>query len=170
LQGHYGLSCHYDKISPSSPLEAARSRRKTAAWLVVAILLVLGVPGVAALLADGPIYTRPTGMVITANWLKQNTPANAVIMSRNVWELSFHSERQSVMTPNKANLSQVKQVMRDYGARYLELDHLNPDDRNINRQWGQRQVFWPLLDRQPDQNFKLIYDKNDFLVYEWNGK
>ena len=76
------------------------------------------------------------------------------------------------MTPNNATLDQVKPVMRAYGVRYLELDHLNEDDRTINRQWGQRQAFWNLLDRNKakDANFKLIYDRNDFLIYQWNGK
>lgn len=170
LLGLYGLSWLYDRISQDNPLEPNESRRKTGVWLVVAVLLIIGIPGITALAVDGPLYKNPTGIVIAADWLKQNTPTNAVIMSRNVWELSFHSDRKSVMTPNNASLEQVKQVMRDYGVRYLELDHLNSDDRTVNRQWGQRQAFWDLLDRKPDGNFKLIYDRNDFLVYQWNGK
>lgn len=170
LFGMYGLIWLYDKISASDPMEPGKSRRKTGSWLVVTIFLIIGVPGVAALLEDGPLYTRPTGMVIAADWLKQNTPANAVVMSRNVWELSFHSNRKSVMTPNNASLNQVKDIMRTYGARYVQLDHLNLDDRNINRQWGMRRVFWNMLDRKPDENFKLIYDQHNYLIYEWNGK
>jgi hypothetical protein len=172
LLGLYGLSWLYDKISASNPVEPNENRRRSAAWLCAAIFLVLAVPGVQALAEDGPLYTRSTGIVLAADWLEQNTPANAVVMSRNVWELSFHSQRQGVMTPNNATLDQVKAVMRAYGVRYLELDHLNEDDRTINRQWGQRQAFWNLLDRNKakDANFKLIYDRNDFLIYEWNGK
>ncbi len=172
LLGLYGLSWLYDKISASSPVEPNENRRRSAAWLFAVIFVVIAFPGVQALAADGPLYTGQTGIVLAADWLKQNTPPNAVVMSRNVWELSFHSQREAVMTPNNATLDQVKAVMRAYSVRYLELDHLNEDDRTINRQWGQRQAFWNLLDRNKakDANFKLVYDRNDFLIYEWNGK
>jgi hypothetical protein len=172
LLGLYGLSWLYDKISANNPVEPGENRRRVAVWPVIIVVVLLAAPGLQALADDGPLYTRPTGIVLAADWLKENTPSDAVVMSRNVWELSFHSQRLGVMTPNNATLDQVKEVMRAYGVRYLQLDHLNADDRVINRQWGQRQAFWNLLDRNKanDANFKLVYDRNDFLIYEWNGK
>ena len=172
LLGLYGLTWLYDKISANNPVEPGENRRRVGAWLVIIVVALLAVPGVQALVDDGPLYTRQTGIVLAADWLKENTPSNAVVMSRNIWELSFHSQRQGVMTPNNATLDQVKEVMRVYGVRYIQLDHLNDDDRVINRQWGQRQALWNLLDRNKDKdaNFKLVYDQNDYLIYEWNGK
>jgi hypothetical protein len=182
LIGLYGLSWLCDRITSSNPGDerprVAPYPSNAGYWIVGLAFLILAVPGINALITEGPGYTTPTGIVTTANWIKQNTPSDAVIMSRNVWELSFHSERKSVMTPNgvSANqLDQVKDVMRRYGVSYLELDHLEPDDRDINRQWGQRAAFWPLLDRQGGkakgyEGFKLVYDKGGLLVYQWDGK
>ena len=118
---------------------------------------------------EGPGYTTGTGIVTTADWLRANTPPDAVIMSRNVWELSFHSERRGVMIPNNATLDQIKGVMRDYHATYLQLDHL--DARGINEVWGQRPDLAGLLDETPDyKGFKLLYDSGGLVVYQWNGK
>ncbi len=176
LFGLYGLSWLCDRITSSQSAEAdAISHPKAGYWLTALGFLVLFLPGVNALVTEGPGYTTATGIVTTATWLKQNTVPDAVVMSRNVWELSFHSERKSVMTPNNADLNQVKNVMRQYGASYLQLDHLEADDRGVNRQWGQRAAFWPLLDRQGGkakgyEGFKLLYDKGGLLVYEWDGR
>ncbi len=178
LFGLYGLSKLCDRITSSRfRQEAARTvaqSSKAGYWLVGVAFLILALPGVSALLQEGPSYATPTGIVTTAEWIKQNTPPEAVIMSRNVWELSFHSERQSVMTPNNASLNQVKSIMRQYRVRYVQLDHLEDDDRTVNRQWGQRAAFWPLLDRQGGkaknyEGFKLVYDKGGLLVYQWDG-
>lgn len=165
-----GLFWLYDKIRAPNP-EATESpaRSSAAIWSAILAVAILFAPNLQALAEHGDAYTSGTGIVTTANWLKANTPADAVIMSRNVWELSFHSERKSVMIPNNATLPEIKKVMREYGVRYLQLDHLEPDDRTINRQWGQRQALWKLLDRKPEEGFKLVYDKGGLLVYEWNG-
>ncbi len=158
LLGVYGLSWLYDKIKGGAGV-----------WLVTLVLMLLAVPGLLALISEGKGYTSPTGIVITADWLKQNTPPGAVVMSRNVWELSFHSQRQSVMIPNAASLAEIKQVMGQYKANYLELDHLG--SRSVNEQWGLRSAVWPLLDKTPQfQGFELLYDANGFVVYKWNGK
>ncbi|HEX2911808.1 MAG TPA: hypothetical protein VH186_13450 [Chloroflexia bacterium] len=176
LFGLYGLSWLYDRITSSSSVENEPVKsgvyRQRAPWLAGIALLVLFVPGLNALISEGPGFTSATGIVITANWLKQNTAPDAVIMSRNVWELSFHSDRQSVMIPNNASLDQIKQVMKDYHARYLQLDHLG--DRDINQVWGQRRDLWPLLDGNTKdkkyQDFKLLYNTSGLMVYEWDGK
>ena len=162
LLGVYGLVWLYDKIKGSAP----------GAAVVLIGLVVVGLvgPNLTNLVqTEGPGYTTGTGIVATAEWLKANTPADAVIMSRNVWELSFHSRRQSVMIPNNASLDQIKGVMRDYHATYLELDHL--DSRSLNEVWGQRRDLWDLLDRPTDyKGFKLVYDTGGLVVYQWNGR
>jgi 4-amino-4-deoxy-L-arabinose transferase-like glycosyltransferase len=170
LFGLFGLFWIYDKMVMSSEAAPERPGRQAAGIaLTLTALGLLLVPNLTALAETAPKFTTPTGIVTTANWIKENTPPDAVIMSRNVWQLSFHSERHSVMVPNNATLAQIKDVMRIYNVRYLQLDHLEPDDRNVNRQWGQRSALWGLLDRKPEPGFTLIYDKGGLLVYRWEG-
>jgi hypothetical protein len=177
--GLYGLSWIYDKISENwsneRPSPARQSNKKhLAIWVIAATFLVLWLPGVQKIIEDGPGYTGATGIVQVANWLKQNTPSESRVMSRNIWELSFHSERQGVMIPNNANLDEIKRVMRDYNVRYLELDHTNLDNngRPDWSPWDTRPTLWPLIKKELDQNgqaggFKKIYDdKFGFIIYE----
>ncbi len=179
LFGLYGLGWLYDRITSSRITSGGARPRDLGRWLLVGAFAVLLVPGGLALFESGPGYTSTTGIVTAANWIKDNTPPDAVVMSRNVWELSFHSNRKSVMTPNGADLNQIKSVMREYKASYLQLDHLEEDDRTLNRVWGQRRALWPLLDRKQTfgsfkkedyDGFQLVYNKGGLLVYQWNGR
>ena len=170
----YGLSWLYDKMNVSSEDEEAKPEAKPTShgasiWLVILVFGLLAVPGLLILPSEGESYTTTTGIVTIANWLKQHTPTTARVMSRNIWELSFHSSRDGVMVPNNATLAQIKTVMNQYNVNYLELDHL--DDRDINQQWGQRSDLWPLLDAPTNyQGFTLLYNTDGFLIYSWNGQ
>src|SRR5262249_2907650 len=97
---------------------------------------------------------RSPGSIVVAEWIGANTPADAVIMTRNPWELSFHSERLSVMIPYDT-LDTIKQVAARYGVTYLQLDHLtDPATR--------RQALAPLYDG-PDEwgGFRKVYDRRN---------
>jgi 4-amino-4-deoxy-L-arabinose transferase-like glycosyltransferase len=160
--GLYGLSWIYVKIKA----DFSGKSRSLRVWLLAVAFLLLAWPNLNQMFNDGVADTSPTGIVITASWIQANTPSNAVIMSRNVWELSFHAERRSVMIPNNAKLTQVEQVMHDYGAQYLQLDHLDTGAQI----WQQRRELWPLIHRESVPHFTKIYDQNGFLVYLWDGQ
>jgi len=178
--GLYGLTWVYDKMAaePNSPEKEKEpgqpNKGRLAAWVLAAVFAGLWLPGVQKIIEDGPGYTGATGIVQAANWLKQNTPGEARVMSRNIWELSFHSQRQGAMIPNNASLDDLKRVMRDYQIRYLELDHTNLDDKNQpdDAAWNMRRSLWPLIRKELDPNgqvagFKKIYeDKFGFIIYE----
>lgn len=51
-------------------------------------------------------------------WIAQNTPSDAVIMTRAPWQLNYHADRGAVMIPN-AGWDQIMQIARYYGADYL---------------------------------------------------
>lgn len=89
-----------------------------------ALLLAVVVPAGQDITNRVQAQTGGNEMVQAANWLKENTPADAVVMTRNPWELSWHSERQAVMLP-LGSLDEVYAVMRQYHVTVLELDHLN---------------------------------------------
>jgi hypothetical protein len=51
-------------------------------------------------------------------WIAQNTPRDAVIMTRAPWQLTYHADRAALMIPN-AGWEQIMQIARYYGADYL---------------------------------------------------
>jgi hypothetical protein len=51
-------------------------------------------------------------------WLRDNTPPDAVVMSRVPWQLNYHADRSAIMIPN-APLDQIMQIARYYDVDYL---------------------------------------------------
>ncbi|HEY0737885.1 MAG TPA: hypothetical protein VGD69_23400, partial [Herpetosiphonaceae bacterium] len=54
------------------------------------------------------------------DWLRENTPADAVIMTRVPWQLNYHADRAAVMIPN-GDMQQILRVAQHYSADYLLL-------------------------------------------------
>jgi len=93
---------------------------------VVALALTLAViaPGFMDIAAEARAQTGGNETVEIARWIADNTPPDAVIMTRNPWEISWHSGRRAVMLP-LGTPDEVYAVMRQYGVTVLELDHIN---------------------------------------------
>jgi len=93
---------------------------------VVALALTLAViaPGFVGIAAEARAQTGGNETVEIARWIADNTPPDAVIMTRNPWEISWHSGRRTVMLP-LGTPDEVYAVMRQYGVTVLELDHIN---------------------------------------------
>jgi hypothetical protein len=98
--------------------------------------------------------------VVIAKWLEANTPPDAVIMTRNPWEISWHSNRQTVMLP-VGSLDDIQAVMKQYGVTVLALDHLN-DTATM------RQSLAPLYSYKPMPGITPHYDPGDnsFLIFD----
>ncbi len=108
-------------------LAAARGR-VAAALVTFLAAAVLVAPPIAALPDEVRAMHRVPSSVLIAEWLRDNTPPDAVIMSRDPWELSWHSERQSVMIPFDDRAT-IGRVAAQYGVGYLHLDNLDKPDR-----------------------------------------
>jgi len=95
---------------------------------------------------------RTPNSVVMAEWVASNTPPDAVIMSRNPWELSFHGDRRSVMIPYDT-LPVIRQIAAQYDVGYLQLDHLtDPGYRRAD--------LGPLYDGPDEWNgFRKVYDR-----------
>ncbi len=121
------------------------------------LLVILGlilVPQGATIIDDGRADLRISNPLVVAWWVRDNTPANAVIMTRNPWELSFHSERQSVMIPFD-NLATIQQIGQQYGVTYLQLNHLN-------ERATRRPALAPLYGGVDEWNgFRKVFDRRD---------
>ncbi|MGN6673947.1 MAG: glycosyltransferase family 39 protein [Thermomicrobiales bacterium] len=104
-------------------LAAARGQARATLVLIAALVIILA-PQVATLADDWQSDLRTPSSVVVADWIRANTPASAIIMTRNPWELSFHSDRQAVMIPTD-DLATIEASARPYHVTYLQLDHLN---------------------------------------------
>jgi hypothetical protein len=158
LFGAAGLWWLHDRVAEAR----GRALAGIAALVVIAAMLV---PQVQTIRDDWSASRRTPGPVIVAEWLRDNTAGNAVIMTRNPWELSFHSERLSVMIPAD-DLPTILAIARKYGATHLQLDHLT--DNRLRR---------PALDplyAGPEewQGFRKVFERRyedgeGLLVYEF---
>lgn len=100
-----------------------QARGRPLALLVAATLLVLALqPG----WIEARDKTLPDGErasfaadVQAFEWLKANTPPDAVVMTRVPWQLNFHAERPALMNPNTADMAVLLRIARYYNARYL---------------------------------------------------
>ena len=95
-----------------------------------ALLLAILAPAGQEIALRAQTQAGGNELVDAANWLKANTPEDAVVMTRNPWEITWHSGRRTVMLP-LGSLEDVYAVMRQYGVTVLELDHIN--DPSITR-------------------------------------
>ncbi len=133
-------------------LAAWRGNGALAGLAAVGVLALVLAPQWAQLHDDWSADLRTPNSVVMAEWVASNTPPDAVIMSRNPWELSFHGDRRSVMIPYDT-LPVIRQIAAQYGVGYLQLDHLtDPGYRRAD--------LGPLYDGPDEWNgFRKVYDR-----------
>ncbi len=125
-------------------------------WLLIGIAAICRVPiikkgGVFVLLlffycsADNPALLYPKDMTayreqrsreyrhlaLLGGWLKTNDP-QAVVMTRNPWELHWYSHGPAVQIP-LSSLDEILSVAKFYHVSYLNLDRQRPALKNIDK-------------------------------------
>lgn len=141
---------------------AGMEQRALVPVLAVALLAAALIPNIEEIRARATAQTGGNQVVELSHWLKANTPPDAVIMTRNPWEVSWHSERRAVMLP-LGTLDEVYAVMRQYGVTVLELDHVN-DPATI------RQSLLPLYSYRELPGITRLYNPditapNSYLIF-----
>jgi 4-amino-4-deoxy-L-arabinose transferase-like glycosyltransferase len=138
---------------------AGTGQRALVPLLAAALLAAVVAPNVGDITHRAATQTSGNEMVELSNWLKANTSPDAVVMTRNPWEVSWHSERRAVMLP-LGSADDVYAVMRQYGVTVLALDHIN-DTSTI------RQSLLPLYSYKAMPGITPRYDprNNAYLVF-----
>jgi 4-amino-4-deoxy-L-arabinose transferase-like glycosyltransferase len=118
--------------------------------------------------------TRPTSFTVAMDWLVQNSTPSDVVMTRDPWELNWHSRRRAVMIPLD-DLATIKEVARRYGATMLQLggptDGINvancPADANAKGGFptGTRPALGKLYCGYEIPGFTLVYKNGDLTIY-----
>jgi hypothetical protein len=83
-------------------------------------------PPISMILDQAEREVQPTGFVATMEWLRQNSAEQDVVMTRDPWELNWHTGRKAVMIPND-DLPTIERIARQYGVTMLQLG--GPVDR-----------------------------------------
>ena len=109
------------RLSPSPILR--RGVRFLPAALGVVIATTVIVPGAGGIAYEARQQMSGNEAVVIGRWLAENTPPDAVIMTRNPWEISWHSGRRAVMLP-LGSAAEIYDTMRQYHVTVLQLDHL----------------------------------------------
>lgn len=130
-------------------LAAARGQRLAVALLTAALVFLLA-PQVALLRDNMAADRRVPSYVKVATWLRDNTPANAVVMTRNPWDISFHSGREAVMIPYD-DWETIRAIGQRYRVSYLQLDSL--DKTRL-----QRPALAPLYRGEEALGFRKVYE------------
>lgn len=147
LFGAAGLWWLHDRLAE------ARSRVSAGLALLIVLGLILA-PQWTTLRDNWNADLRISNPLIVAWWVRDNTPADAIVMTRNPWELSFHSERRSVMIPFD-DIATITEIGNRYGVTYLQLDHLN-------ERATRRPDLDPLYAGADEWNgFRKVYDRRD---------
>jgi hypothetical protein len=138
---------------------AGTAQRALVPLLAVALLAAVVVPNIGDINHRAATQTSGNEMVALSNWLKANTSPDDVVMTRNPWEVSWHSDRRAVMLP-LGSRDDIYAVMRQYGVTVLALDHIN-DTSTI------RQSLLPLYSFKPLPGITPRYDphNNAYLVF-----
>jgi hypothetical protein len=118
--------------------------------------------------------TRPTSFTVAMDWLVQNSTPSDVVMTRDPWELNWHSRRRAVMIPFD-DLATIKEVAKRYGATMLQLggptDGINvancPADANAKGGFptGTRPALGKLYCGYELPGFTLVYKNGDLTIY-----
>ncbi len=62
--------------------------------------------------------------LVAYEWLRENTPPDAVVMTRNPWQLNWHAQRPSLMIPNTADHDMLFFLGNYYDAQYIVFDSI----------------------------------------------
>jgi hypothetical protein len=119
--------------------------------------------------------TRPTSFTVAMDWLAANSTPQDVIMTRDPWELNWHSGRKAVMIPYE-DLSTIKRIAQQYGVTMLQLggpaDGINvdecpagPDLPDANYPVGSRPALGKLYCGYELPGFKRVYRNGDLVIY-----
>ena len=147
LLGASGLWWLHDRLAE------ARSRATAALGVLVVVALIL-TPQWDTLQQNWRADLRISNPLVVAWWTRDNTPADAIVMTRNPWEFSFHSERRSVMIPFD-DLATIKAIGDRYGVTHLQLDHLT-------ERATRRPDLAPLYEGADEWNgFRKVFDRRD---------
>lgn len=147
-------------------------------WSPLALLLV-GVALVDIVSPSWPIIQHKVDVepgkwapdLAAYEWLRNNTPPDAVMMTRNPWQLNWHANRPAVMIPNTGDRETFFSLARHYEVDYLVFE-------TIQRIKGDTiSLLAPLLNNPTAQvgdvveGFRLVYatptEDNRVLIYQF---
>lgn len=143
------------------------------AMIVVGILVVqtaqFSWPKIAEKIHDEPARWAPD--IAAYTWLREHTPPNAVIMTRNPWQLNWHSERPAVMIPNTSEYEILMAIANHYQACYLIFETMQRVKGDASRLLSKFTAIEQVSVGDTIEGFTLVYGSptpdNRVLIYRF---
>ncbi len=162
---------------------AARAIRgiagQVASTLLVAIMAAAILwPNVESISNELMYSTRRTSFTVAMDWLVANSSPDDIVMTRDPWELNWHSRRRAVMIPFD-NLDTILKVAREYGVTMLQLggptDGIDvktcPSSPNAAHfPTGSRAALGKLYCGYEIPGFTLLYKNGDLTIYRLSNE
>ena len=104
--------------------------------LPIGVAALLG-PNLDIIVKQVETDTRPTRFVATLNWIAANSSPSDVVMTRDPWELNWHSGRRALMIPFD-DLPTIERIAERYGVTMMQLG--GPVDRVDEERCPESQV------------------------------
>ena len=117
--------------------------------------------------------TRPTSFTVAMDWLGGNSLPGDVVMTRDPWELNWHTRRRAVMIPFD-DRETILRVARQYGVTMLQLggptdgidvDACPPSTDATSFPTGSRPALGKLYCGYELPGFTLVYKNGDLTIY-----
>jgi hypothetical protein len=155
---------------------AAVRERKAPAWelLALPVVLVAAAWPHAGAIGDFLVHdTRPTSFTVAMSWLRHNSGPDDVVMTRDPWELNWHSGRKAVMIPNDDRAT-IERVGREYGVTMLQLggptDGIDigrcpPEGSRGGYPTGSRPALGQLYCGYEMPGYEKVYQNGDLVIY-----
>jgi hypothetical protein len=129
-------------------------------------------------IGDFTVYdTRPTSFTVAMDWLSANSGPDDVVMTRDPWELNWHTRRKAVMIPND-DLATIERVAREYGATLLQLggptdgidvSQCPPEGASGRYPTGSRPALGQLYCGYERPGYEKVYQNGDLVIYRLTG-
>jgi hypothetical protein len=135
-------------------LAAVDDRRWSPAGLLLVVFAIVTIirpswPVIAYKVQDEPDKWAPD--VRAYEWLRENTPADAVVMTRNPWQLNWHAQRAAVMIPNTSDYDILLFLAQHYDVDYIVFDSIQRVKSDA------AQLLAPLINPEHDRVGTTIY-------------
>lgn len=154
-------------------LAAIQNGRWTPVGLILVVLAISSIIGPSWPIISYKVQKEPAKWaadLAAYAWVRAHTPPDAVLMTRNPWQLNWHAERAAVMIPNTSNRDMLLVLAEHYHVDYMVFDSLQRVKSDAAR------VLAPLINAPPDiqvgdtiEGFTLVYASptpdNRVLIY-----
>ncbi|PIN77123.1 hypothetical protein COV16_07345 [Candidatus Woesearchaeota archaeon CG10_big_fil_rev_8_21_14_0_10_34_8] len=113
-----------------------------------------------------------TAILESYDWMKENIQEDAVIMTRNPWELTFHTGIKSIVIPY-TDYKETMKLVEKYDVSYIDLSFTDEISKSVHQQNTEliiRQQILELYLGNDTEDFELVYENDLVYIFKIKNK